>query len=380
MTATGMPAQMDVTGLIAGIMAFRLIYFIIPGAMAITALLRPPLAPPVAPKSYDNAKSARLYLPRAESGVVFQNNGQFQNVAGTTTALWPIGQALVAMFDPSGRPKKTFFNALAQQARHNNRFALLYKCSARTAQAARHAKWFCVHIADDAILSLKDYSLEGAERSRLRRKLRKAAKSDVTVRTVLPTDLEALADTDLVWQMCNGPARGGTMGRFCPQYVEGQHIVMAEKNGECIAFASFHRGPAEWALDLMRQGPAAPDGTMHAVVQCGIDEALQAGAQYVSLAAVPACPNPHSSFWRWYARQFTARAGGSGLRQFKSAFGPQWRPLYVAAPSLWGLVISLADVARAVHYPHSLTPTDHKHMSASHNKDENYEVDSSAAA
>lgn len=113
----------------------------------------------------------------------------------------------------------------------------------------------------------------------------------------------------------------------------------------------------------------------------GIDAARARGVAHLSLSAVPACPDPESRFFRWAARHVVTRAGGPGLRQFKSAFGPRWVPL--------ALTIALADITRAVRRP---APLRHppaatlRHqglsgdMSRDHNQDEYYEVASTEAA
>ena len=72
MTATGLPAAMDVTALISGILAFRVVYFAVPGTLAVIALMRAPLVARYAPKTYAETDSPRLRLPRAESAVVYQ--------------------------------------------------------------------------------------------------------------------------------------------------------------------------------------------------------------------------------------------------------------------------------------------------------------------
>lgn len=70
-------------------------------------------------------------------------------------------------------------------------------------------------------------------------------------------------------------------------------------------------------------------------------------------------------------------AGGPGLRQFKSNFGPVWAPRYVAAPTTVALVIGLADLVRAIHRPQRIRADK---SNAPHIVDENYELASQRAA
>ena len=65
-----------------------------------------------------------------------------------------------------------------------------------------------------------------------------------------------------------------------------------------------------------------PDGTMHSLVRSAITKAKELGIEHLSLAATPACPYPSSRFFRWATRRAVRKAGGAGLRQFKSTFAP----------------------------------------------------------
>ncbi len=379
--ATGMPAETDMAALLVAIVGFRLVYFALPACLAAIMLLvrrerisverRPGL-----PDLHD--------ATRAETCVIRQNGGRIEELGVTHAGLWPTGQALVAMYDPFDAPGPGFFDCLAERARDRNRFALIYKAGAETALAARHAGWVCLHSADDAIIDTARFDLDTPERAGLRRKLRKAARSGLRVRDMQPGDLTRLAEIDGEWQASQGRARGGSMGRFCASYLAAQRVLIAEAEDRVVGFASFQVCKREWALDMMRHGDGAPDGTMHALVHAGIEAATSAGMNQVSLAAVPACPDPASAIWRSVAFKLVGQSGGTGLRQFKSSFAPRWKPLYLAAPSRLALGIAALDVAREVFFPSeigsgSVGDLDHR-VNRPHEEDEIYEVASNAAA
>jgi len=174
------------------------------------------------------------------------------------------------------------------------------------------------------------------------------------------------------------------MGRFSPDYVRPQAVMLAEVDGTPVGFVSFHVSGREWALDVMRHAGGIPDGTMHALVHVGIENAQTAGASHLSLSAVIACPDPSSAFWRWLTFKISDVSGAPGLRQFKSAFAPRWQPLYAASPSRFALAICLADIAREVRWPVALPDPDpatlRGNMNPDHKQDEDYEVDSSNVA
>jgi hypothetical protein len=113
----------------------------------------------------------------------------------------------------------------------------------------------------------------------------------------------------------------------------------------------------------------------HPAVRCTLlfMQQLRRRKRPVSLA----CPDPHSRFFRWAARQAVLKAGGTGLRQFKSTFAPDWEPRYAAAPSPLALVIGLADITREVHQPNAIYKTKPQEF---HNFDEYYELVSKQAS
>ena len=99
----------------------------------------------------------------------------------------------------------------------------------------------------------------------------------------------------------------------------------------------------------MRFVPTAPDGTIYAMITHALEMARWLEVAEVSLAAVP---DPAFGLSGPMARIVRRATRGSvGLAQFKSAFAPAWRPIYVAAPSRLALVIGGLEVARAILWP-----------------------------
>jgi len=260
-------------------------------------------------------------------------------------ALWPAGNTLAALYDPEAPDLPAWLRGFQATARSSGHFPALYKCSARTAAQSRAAGWTVVKVAQDAVLCPADFTLDVPKRAGLRRKLRKAKAAAVQIVVCRDTRDPALAHLDAVWTQGNGGARGGTMGQFCPYYLAGQQVLVAYVNRQPLAFISLHTQPHEWALDLIRTHPDAPDGTVYALVTEAIAMAAKAQVPQVSLAAVP---QPDAS---GLLGRLALRVSGTGLVQFKAAFAPTWIPLYAAAPTRAGLVLSCADILRAVLRP-----------------------------
>lgn len=359
------------TSVITGVVAFRLLYYALPATLGLICLLLPARRP--TPRAATMAQSSAP-LPRAESGVIRQNGGFVRSYGRIQAAIWQTAQARVALFDPSLPPPPAFFAKLQRDAREANRLAVLYKCDGRSAAAARRAGWACLHLADDALIAPETFTLASSRHRQLRRKVRQAEKADISVRPAHPEDMPALAQVDLAWQQHHGAARGGTMGRFCPTYLSGQRVFVAEQGDRIVAFASFHTGRVEWALDLMRQTAAAPAGTMHKLVLYAIEAAAKEAIPQLSLSAVPVCPRADLPWMQRLYAPVLRRGNAAGLHQFKAAFAPSWQRLYVAAPSYTELTLALADIAHEVHDPAPLDGMTAETSKTIHNYDDDYEI------
>ncbi|MEL7097839.1 MAG: phosphatidylglycerol lysyltransferase domain-containing protein [Pseudomonadota bacterium] len=360
---------------LGSIVAFRMVYYAMPALLALVALIRPL---PAHPSSVAVPHAGLLaQASRAELGIIRQNGGALLASDDGCIATWQTGQTLTALFDPVRGTPASALAALTHAASATNRLPVIYKCRRSVAAAARRAGWSVLHSADEAMVHTAGFDLARPALRTLRRKLRGAAKSGVVIRMdVAPTNPH-LAVLDREWQDRNGPARGGTMGRFNPAYIAHQMLCVAEVNGIPVAFVTFHRSTQEWCLDLMRGGAAAPAGTMHALVHSGIEAAAAAGVPRVSLAANIACPNPQSAIWRAITFRAVAHSQDAGLRQFKSSFAPTWTPRYVAAQGAFSLVLALIDIAREVHFPDPVAPLD---MHGAHKHVDDYELASETAA
>lgn len=362
--------QVPAAPLVGSILAFRAVYYALPAILGALVLargavrdwpsVRQPRLTPVTPAQAPSPAQARLIAaaPRAEAhllrqggkAVLSQSDGPARLLVAET------GQALIALRDPlAGRDAGAALETLRLAARNRLRLPCLYKCSARMAVAARKAGYVTVQVAEEAVIDPCRFTPATPGRRQLRRKLARARAGGVSVLgTNGPLPLADMADISRDWAARHGGERGFSMGRFTPGYVMGQRVYLAYAGGRLQAFVTFNVNAAEWSLDLMRQRADAPDGTMYALVARAIAEAQDAGATRLTLAAVPCEPAGAGPLARWLRHRFDAAAGGAGLRQFKSAFGPRWEPLYAAAPSLPALVLAGNDIARAITRPGAL--------------------------
>ena len=360
--------QVPAAPLLAAVLAWRVVYFAAPALIGAAIAVRGPMgrsaasAPPVRTSVAQTAQ-------RAETGLFSQ--GQLSLTAAGHDQAWLTGRTphcLIGMLDPmlSDASHDSDFGchklaiaALIDTAASESRVAVIYKCTARTAVAARHLGLALQPIAREAWLDPRAFTLATPTRAGLRRKLRHANHAGVSISTG-PHDWTQLAVIAKDWAAIHGGERGFSMGRFDASYLAGQRVYVATIGRQAIAFASFHTGKSEWTLDLMRQTSRAPDGTMHALIAQAIADAASLGLPRLSLSAVPLaalCAAPKGRF----ASLIHRLAGGnqSGLAQFKSAFVPRWQTLYLAARHKPALALATAEIAREVHFPPPLPTSAH---------------------
>ena len=337
--------QVPTAELLAAILGFRLVYFAIPACLATVVLAWPP-----APPQETGVGRLRQSAPSlsAEAGfAAISDAHSITRLAQSTCVTANSSQGLVVIGDPvCGRTIGTSdLNKLSQIANDCRSLPMIYKCTKRAAAAARRAGWTAVAISEDAWIEPQKFDLDTPPRRQLRRKLRQADRAEIVVELANELPFEAMANVANSWSRRNGGERGFSMGRFSRQYVSRQSVLLAYHKENLIAFATFHAGPNNWALDLLRSQGGAPDGTMHALIVSAIQRAKLAGIARLSLSAMP-LKNSRQSNW------FLAnRSCGAGLRQFKLSFAPLTDTLYAAAPTRPVLILCGLDILLRILRP-----------------------------
>ncbi len=363
--------------LMAAILGYRAIYYAVPAVIGGIALVlgnrmaQPANLPhaeiaPEGPWLPSRLEQLVFNAPRAEAGL-FRQGGKFllssSNLPRPQTSVLAarLGQSLVMMGDPLRQHSAAAAASLLHRAaRGENRAPVAYKCGARHAVALRKRGYAIWPVSREAWVDTTTYDLATSSRRGLRRKLRKAEKSQVRiVAGAGPGDIAAMKTVAEGWAHQHGGERGFSMGRFCPQYLRAQQVFLAFQGAELIGFISFHTGATEWTLDIMRHVDAPPDGAMYALVNTAIEAAQVAGIKRVSLAGTAGDLPVHAPKWQHRLHDKWMRAcGAAGLVRFKSGFAPHWEPLYMAAPSRWSLILGAVDIARAIANPPDLAKPD----------------------
>lgn len=346
------------TELLAAILAWRAM------AYALPALVAAGVAVLAAPEARVGEGRPVLPAPQiGESGLVAQGELFVHPdgfVAGRTA------HGLVAL---SGVADLTRF---CRAAREEGRWPVLYKLPARAAAVARRAGLLVLPVAREAWLQPKGFRLDVPARAGLRRKLRRAEVAGVVAEVDPAPDWAALARVNADWIRARGREHGFAMGRFDPEYLSGEVVVVARRAGSVVGFVSFHSArigdERVWTLDLLRPAPTAPEGTAQAMILTALDAARVAGVRHLSLAAVPiGARDGETGPVARLGRRFAGEAM-RGLDQFKSGFAPRWKRLYIAAPSHAALILVGTEILRRVCRPQALA-----NMSRTPGQDEEYE-------
>ncbi len=347
--------------LLAAILAWRIVYFALPAIFGAGLAIHGP-RPATA---FRTAPDARMVASAVHAESQLLRQGAHHLIGEAEASAWVAGRTshcLIGFFAPLGSVAQARggLDLLERQARGEGRLAMIYKAPARQAILARSKGYQVLPLAREAVISLASYDLSSPSRSGLRRKLRRAEAAGVCILgpesfAVRAPDWPALDRIAADWAASHGGERGFSMGRYERRYVAGQRLFIACLNDQPLAFVSFHAGPREWVLDLMRHGEDLPDGTMHLLIQTAIEAAKAGGLPRLSLAAVhePAFADATALVPRLLAHLGAGAA--PGLARFKSSFAPRWERRYLCLPSRAALPLAAYEIAQAIHRPLPLT-------------------------
>ena len=218
-------------------------------------------------------------------------------------------------------------------------------------------------IGNEAIVPLKDFSLAGRERKKLRNAVTCARSRGYLAGVVSPPHAPALLDAcEAVsddWLATRGDReKGFSLGWFDRAYLqEGPLAVVYDAGGALVAFANVipEYRANEANIDLMRRAEtdtpvmellfvtlfewAAGEGfdtfTLGLAPLSGVGEGPEGGDPLVARTA------------EVLRRRLDGFYGFNGLRKFKEKFAPVWEPRYLIVPTLASVPAAALAVVRA---------------------------------
>ncbi|WP_241015837.1 phosphatidylglycerol lysyltransferase domain-containing protein [Pandoraea nosoerga] len=218
-------------------------------------------------------------------------------------------------------------------------------------------------LGEEAFVSLPDFSLQGARRANLRHGVARGEREGLTLEIVPAAqvaphlaEMRRVSDAWLARQHTR--EKGFSLGAFTDAYVTRQPVALVRREARLVAFATLMCPEVqriEASVDLMRQVPDAPPGTMDFLFAKLMLHFQEQGYQRFGLGMAPMSGmQTHQLAPRWHRFGRMMFAHGArfynfrGLRSFKDKFDPQWETRYLMTPGGLAPMLTLADVAALV--------------------------------
>ncbi len=343
------------------ILTYRAIYYGPPLLLAVVLLLRArktPGAELLSPDAVvDRVQWTRDEADQAEAALVELGDKHVYAPADCQAfAMYGIGEGSWLMLgDPIGPVEEwsKVIRGLNEEARAAGARLAGYKTTERSREIWIAAGFRVQSLGEEGVLDVGGFDIAGRERRELRRKCRAAEKAGVTVEVFEPgsAPLGEMAGVAAAWcDAKDGPELSFSMGHWDPQFNSRHVAVVARLQGRVIAFITLWTSGdgTEWMLDLMRNAPGAPSGTMHRLVAAAIDAARERGAERFNLCAAPLSglnregeTSLVSRIGHHFYEKYEARHGLQGLRRFKEMYRPRWSMRSVAAEGPVAMVEAL---------------------------------------
>jgi len=327
------------------------------------AVRRPPLPLP-----------ERAQLERARKVYLQHGGGEFAHLTlmGDKHLFWAADHAaviaygtirdrLVALGTPSG-PDSAIERAILDFRRfadHQDRVPVFYEVLEPDLHRFHDLGFDLFKLGELATVSLAEFSLAGKRWEDLRAAVNRAQREKLTFQIAEPPfDTALLDDLEHVSQAWladrNAAEKGFSLGRFDADYFSWSPIALVRRESELVAFANIQPpyGPNGTAsVDLMRQAPDAPRGSMDFLFAQVMLWAQAQGHARFSLGMAPLSNvgvHPYARINEQLAA-LAFRYGNrlynyQGLRQYKDKFKPEWTGAYLAYPrGLWvpGLLLDI---------------------------------------
>ncbi|HEX6964446.1 MAG TPA: bifunctional lysylphosphatidylglycerol flippase/synthetase MprF [Gemmatimonadaceae bacterium] len=274
------------------------------------------------------------------------------------------GRSWVALGDPVA-PREAVpelvqrFVALADQ---HGGWPVFYKVGRAQLYLYLDMGFSVTKLGEEARVALPDFSLEGPDRTTLRRVYRKSVKDGCTFERIEPYDmprvmpeLERISNSWLAAKKTR--EKGFSLGFFSEHYLRSYPVGLARYNGKAVAFANLWPSGCheELEVDLMRFAPDAPPGIMrYLLIEC-MEWGKAQGYRWFNLGMAPLSGLRASTVAPlWNQIAFAVYGHGErfynfqGIRRFKEWFHPEWEPKYLVSPGGALRPLVLANIASLI--------------------------------
>ncbi|HEY7642483.1 MAG TPA: bifunctional lysylphosphatidylglycerol flippase/synthetase MprF [Steroidobacteraceae bacterium] len=335
---------------------------------ALWQLLRPSPGMPALPRGeeLERAEAIVSAQPYADANLVLMGDKHllFSASRKAFVMFGRQGRSWISLFDPVG-PRdewpELIWNFIEEATDHGGR-AIFYQVRPESLSLYLDAGLRALKLGEYAYVPLQDFGLQGSKRADLRYAVHRAERDglsfSVTPASEVPQLLPELRTISAAW-LAESRARekSFSLGAFREGYLLRRPVALVRQRGTAIAFANVlcTQQQNEVSVDLMRQVPGAPSGTMDFLFTQLLLHFKAQGVQRFALGMAPMAgmethelaPRWHR-FGRWLFQSGESFYNFRGLRNFKDKFQPVWEPRYIAAPPGVATLLSLADVTALI--------------------------------
>ncbi|HKU12907.1 MAG TPA: bifunctional lysylphosphatidylglycerol flippase/synthetase MprF [Steroidobacteraceae bacterium] len=274
------------------------------------------------------------------------------------------GRSWISLFDPVGPQAEwpeLIWNFIEEATDHGGR-AVFYQVRPESLALYLDAGLRVLKLGEYAYVPLQEFGLQGSRRADLRYAVHRAERDGLSFAMIPPEEIPALLPElraiSCAWLgESHTREKGFSLGFFRDEYVLRRPVALVRQHGKAVAFANVlcTQQKQEVSVDLMRQSPGAPGGTMDFLFTQLMLHFKAQGVQRFALGMAPMAgmvthelaPRWHR-FGRWLFAYGETFYNFRGLRSFKDKFQPVWEPRYLAAPPGVATLLSLADVTTLI--------------------------------
>lgn len=287
--------------------------------------------------------------------LMFDAEGQAVVSYGIKGASW------IALGAPVGAPggREELAWAFHDAARAAGARPVFYEAPADFAVQAAEMGLALHKMGEEAVVSLRDFVLDGPGRKKLRTAYNRALRDGLTLEVLAPPhapglldELRAVSDAWLASRAAR--EKRFSVGRFDRDYLNRGRLAVVRLQGRIVAFANLleARGSRSAGVDLMRHIPEGAPNVMEFLFTALMLLLREEGAEEFSLGMVPFAgvqARRGADLWSKFGALVYQRGGRfynfDGLRRFKNKFDPEWRPRYFCCRSVLPPARPLADAA-----------------------------------
>jgi phosphatidylglycerol lysyltransferase len=336
--------------------------------VALWQLLRPSAGQP-APPSAEEAARAKAIIdaqPSVEANLAMMGDKHLLfSASGNAFIMYGRqGRSWISLFDPIGRPsewQELIWHFIELATDHGGR-ASFYQVRGETLPMYLDAGLRAFKLGEYAYVQLQSFSTKGTKRSHLRQALNRGDRDGLEFSLVQPEHVPALlpelrAVSDGWLAEHETREKGFSLGTFDADYISRQPFALIRQQGQLVAFANLLSTQLkhEISVDLMRQLPQAPPGTMDFMFTKLMLHYQAEGYERFGLGMAPMSGMAsHELAPRWHRFGRLLFDHGEtfynfrGLRSFKDKFDPVWEPRYLVAGGGITPLLTMADVAALI--------------------------------